>query len=104
MKEAKFTKGEWKATPDKWDDCHVTSTERAGMVEICKISSVYFDDEDKNDFEIEQIANAHLIAAAPEMYELLKDMVDSINCGDEHGLDSEWHVEASRVLAKARGE
>ena len=48
-------------------------------------------------------ANAHLIAAAPDMYKALKSMVDMMDCGDESGDGSEWHAEAVLALKKARG-
>lgn len=43
------------------DGCIITSESRTGMVEICKIESAYLDDEEKNDFEEEQISNAKRI-------------------------------------------
>ena len=56
-------------------------------------------------------ANAHLIAAAPELYEslegLLDDFVDDLLvCGyDEGDIDDHSKVKAARAaLAKARGE
>jgi hypothetical protein len=44
-------------------------------------------------------ANAHLIAAAPEMYEMLNNIAISMEC--EHGVDTNAIFE---LLAKARGE
>lgn len=49
----------------------------------------------------DQEANAHLIAAAPEMYEALDDVVKQITSADIHGIDIELIIE---LLAKARGE
>ena len=59
-------------------------------------------------------ANAHLIAAAPDMYEALKDIVDPNDCNvDHHGHCQEhgWmgtglcpHFRAKLALAKAKGK
>ena len=43
-------------------------------------------------------ANAHLIASAPDMYELLQDILTNYQCGDIIDRQIE------EVLAKARGE
>jgi len=48
----------------------------------------------------EQNANAHLIAAAPDMYEALEDII-----GDtEFGCHRASYIKARAALAKARGE
>lgn len=49
-------------------------------------------------------ANARLISAAPDLLEALKDMTDMIDCGDEHGEGSPWHIKAKTAIAKALGE
>jgi hypothetical protein len=46
-------------------------------------------------------ANARLIAAAPELYEALMDLVDGWEAGDTK---VESVVKAMEALAKARGE
>ena len=51
----------------------------------------------------EDIANARLIAAAPDLLEALKEMVDMMDSGDEPGSGSEWHIQASTAIAKAEG-
>lgn len=52
-----------------------------------------------------EIANAALIAAAPELYEALESLVDEV---DRHSkrVGSEWHglADALAALKKARGE
>lgn len=58
--------------------------------------------------------NAHLIAAAPDLYEVLKDMVDENDCSfDHHGYCQEhgWSDEsecpnsrAKKVIAKVEGK
>lgn len=50
------------------------------------------------------IANARLIAAAPDLLDVLCEMVAMMDCGDEHGAGSDWHKKAKVVIAKAKGE
>ena len=98
--EAKFTKGEWLLTEDNFvDGCVLTSTERVGMSEICEISAAYLDGGSENSFEREQLANAHLIAAAPDMYKALEDIIDT------GYLDyTSRYIPVFDLLKKARGE
>lgn len=56
-------------------------------------------------------ANAHLVAASPELYEALSaitemytDMINSGDCGNWNPEYDEEVTEARRVMAKARGE
>lgn len=56
----------------------------------------------KMDAEI--IANAQLIAAAPELLESLQEMVSMMDDGDEPGAGGEWHIKASAAITKALGE
>ena len=48
-------------------------------------------------------ANAHLIAAAPDMYNLLQELVDDWDCPDTDTL-AEYAATIERLLRKARGE
>lgn len=57
----------------------------------------------------EKAANARLIAAAPELYEMLSEVLSSIErvaCGGENAVRfrAEWVEDAKAALAKARGE
>lgn len=84
MNEAKFTKGEWRVerfVDDKGFD--VTFSDDGEV-----IADYVYDEFD-----------AHLIAAAPEMYDYLLHMIehDVIN-------DSSIEREVKSLLAKARGE
>ena len=101
----KFTKGKWviDAKNKFIDGAAITSECRNGMVEICKVESAYFDGNLDNDFEVEQKANAHLIAAAPEMYAMLEDYVSFSERGDAEGFNQMLYV-VKDLLAKARGE
>ena len=86
MSEVKFTKGEWKV-------------ERFVNNKGFEIS---FNDDGEvvADYVYEE-ADAHLIAAAPEMYNLLERLTSHNNCKKDiiHLLG-----EADSLLAKARGE
>jgi hypothetical protein len=84
-KEAKFTGGEWYA-----DSYEVKST-------VCCISlaKVTVFNEGK--------ANAHLIAAAPEMYDELKAIRDIFEAHDAEVFKDSIEC-LDNVLAKARGE
>lgn len=73
-------------------------------------TDLYWGEEDDED-----VANAHLIAAAPELYEILSMLVDNseavafypsaIEQSDWGSVDfEEWAQRARAVLAKARGE
>ena len=56
-----------------------------------------------------QAGNARLIAAAPELYEMLSEVLSSIErvaCGGENAVRfrAEWIEEARAVCAKVRGD
>ena len=51
---------------------------------------------------VERLANAHLIAAAPELYEAAQMAVDFYAMNSQH--PSEAHDLLAKALAKARGE
>jgi hypothetical protein len=105
MSEAKFTEGDW------------TSYESGLLIDIHEYG--YSVDKSKSGFsycgvsngkEIVAIcvsegggthkANAHLIAAAPEMYEMLKGMADAT----VHNYNYETAKPIYALLAKARGD
>ena len=104
MKE-RFTKGEWLAkdgdgfskeviiTTDDREDCFI--------IPICEMD-MFFD----GDIGVEQAANANLIAAAPEMYAMLKQVSELVDMDGGSAID--WIIENTfdirELLAKARGE
>ncbi|MEC9061535.1 MAG: hypothetical protein VYC55_08000 [Pseudomonadota bacterium] len=94
MSEAKFTKGEWRVRGSEVGVVDESDTQSYGM--MLSIARV-----DEYDFPDEYKANAHLIAAAPEMYNLLERLTNPNNCKKDiiHLLG-----EADNLLAKARGE
>lgn len=87
--ETKFTKGKWAIFGD-WGIC------KNGW-ETDLIATF----EPRGVGQKEGFANAHLIAAAPEMYNLLERLTSHDNCKKDiiHLLG-----EADNLLAKARGE
>ena len=93
----KFTKGEW--VENEGDSCSkelvITTLDRYGCHQgpICEMD-IYFDGEHGE----EQQANAHLIAAAPDMYGLLVDILEN------HEVDRFIDAEIYDLLKKARGE
>ena len=87
MKE-KFKKGKWEVD-SSCTAFYISSNE----VPVCEIDLIITEPTE------EQMANAHLIAAAPEMYETLLKISNEMGCF--HGVDTE---SIDLLLAKARGE
>lgn len=96
MSEAKFTKGPW-VKDYGMTLGHIKSINDAhgGLTPTVCMYSMRFINEK------EMQANAHLIAAAPEMYALLEKLVNPDNCKKDiiHIIGN-----AESLLAKARGE
>ena len=88
MSEVKFAKGKWSAH-DKRQQCN-------GFSIFAENQYVAFvgDSDDNTDCK----ANANLIAAAPEMYEMLDKLLRP------YGREDVSDEEISKLLAKARGE
>jgi hypothetical protein len=94
MSEAKFTKGPWQVIPQDG----IVYDNNGEMV--CG----YYPTG-----EIEEEANASLIAAAPDMYEMLTSILSTQK--RRYGYAMELHIdminlaeEVNKLLAKARGE
>jgi len=80
--ETKFTEGEWVAD---------YGTVSCGDIAIadCELNSISYTPT--------EVANAHLIAAAPEMYHELQNLLhDSMDCDEYNRIE--------KLLSKARGE
>lgn len=102
MSKTKFTPGPWNVDPQYIHDIQAggvevsrcTSYSNAGREAIYPYNAPCDEQAD---------ANAHLIAAAPDLYEALQELVDSIE-----PIAYPYHVSgldnAKRVLARARGE
>ena len=92
-----YTKGKWEVGSDSWDTYIGTGTQY--LAKIINSGSL-------TDNEVQ--ANAHLIAAAPEMYEALKLLIERMNSdmvGSEYGVALTLpRVWAERALAKAEGK
>ncbi len=86
-----YTKGEWKASEQEQDfygkDYYAVRSIHDGRIQ--RVADVWIE------------ANAHLIAAAPDMYEALKSIVKDV---DETGYCRVHHiVTGQQALAKAEG-
>lgn len=101
MSSAKFTKGPWVAETNGCMvytraivDEHRVSGYGAGSSFICDLN-----DHEYHEYSdpIEQLANARLIAAAPEMYEALRQCEQLLRT---YGVD---HKGARAALTKAEG-
>lgn len=91
---AKHTKGVWSTNEAEHDAPYQDIEVYAGGRSICR---VWMDDAPVHDFNAEQIANAHLIAAAPELLNMLRRWHEA-----EYGfglMPTQADVEA--VIAKA---
>lgn len=99
MSEAKFTKGEW-VKDYKGTEGHIKAI--SGFHGSLTPTVARFDVITPSIDEDEKEANAHLIAAAPELYAMLEMVMNILN-----GDDAINEVESSDIknlLAKARGE
>ena len=103
MSNEKFTQGEWRVeitdhqladTGDYVTDFAV-ATENTGIAQ-CFDNSVVSEEE--------ATANCHLIAAAPEMYLMLKYLADGVRWGGIQHTDRSLAAEIEKLLKKARGE
>ena len=96
MSEAKFTKGPWSV-----------STKARGCATVCTVTRTVGIKANEIP-EQDPIHDAHLIAAAPEMYESLSEMKQVIENGHELGemisRIQDFGEEIDKLLAKARGE
>lgn len=91
MTEPKFTPGPWEAYTERYYSAVYADS---GNVEVC-----YCDTQMEDDDNHTVAANATLIAAAPEMYDML-DMLASCGC-ISNGI---YTAAIRKLLAKARGE
>lgn len=92
-----------KHTPGPWAH-HNTPTPfiyvNASRLPICQIYTSTAHGQSMG----EQFANAHLIAAAPELLEALREIFHDVKQGAIPNDDDEWWKKASTAIAKATGE
>ena len=89
MKKTKFTRGPWAVNPIRAQVDAMPS-----MIPVCQL---LWPTDERTESETE--ANAHLISAAPDLYDALAELLDSVDgvpCGPEKICRA--------ALAKARGE
>lgn len=99
MDKPKFTPGPW------------VVSEKAGNGNIAINHDVFYVAEATGGLN-STMENANLIAAAPDLYDVLSKLVESDACfyssaiegGAPHDIDfSDWYEKAKAALAKARG-
>ncbi|SRR5579885_2448370 len=99
---AKFTPGPWEYRRDKETDRHYV-----GCGIYCIVNDAFATRETKNCGQVEREANARLIAAAPELYEALKQLVEQYGLMPDgplgRGLTNGAFLDARAALQKADG-
>jgi hypothetical protein len=98
---AAFTPGPWTSFyKAKYDEWHVAMPYGGGSQMLCPLASDGIEAPDPSQRE----ANARLIAAAPDLYEALDELLN-YSGGADHGLDDPYVVErANAALSKARAQ
>jgi len=94
--EPKFTPGPWRVERREFDFCG--NCDISVSTDELLIADIYNDD-------VPGMANAALIAAAPEMYEVLERAYTALwDDGYMYNKSQKLRADISTVLAKARGE
>lgn len=101
---ANFTKGPWKEVPQNSAGpmiAHEFETGNqmnpTGLRLVCHVLQ-------RGNSITEDRANAHLIAAAPELLEQLQALVGLLDESDEHEIEDSTLDECRAVIAKAEGK
>lgn len=125
--KTKFTKGEWRIFQPEQDKeyIRIRGSELGCRFKIANVIDLKFNHNGQDWCKIERdesIANAYLIAAAPEMYEILESaaselymLIDEVNDQRSSNVNSQTETEPDYhdqetihkiqlLLAKARGE
>lgn len=105
MSDPKFTKEEWEVANGLLVGDQVLFVHAYPKQVICRLTKQV----DTTPLTDEDVANAHLIAAAPEMYALLDGLVeylDEITLSYSYDMDErDKHISnINQLLTKARGE
>lgn len=101
MSATKFTKREWEVVTEPESSHYLATIDCGGIMQIHVVTSatdITFAES------IERLANAHLIACAPDMYEMLDTLIDSSNPEDMLAALIENKAEIESLLKRARGE
>ena len=100
MVMAGYTKGPWEFDPPH-DNGTYEGAFYSGDEKVCSFgdSETYYPTEG----EPPNTANAHLIAAAPDMYEALKEVAERHTLSEHNG-ELDWLIDDARAaIAKAEG-
>ena len=106
MTETKFTPGPWVVENPVGEEVGLTIVQdglKPGEWTFLALVAKHDGDDGRRISSREQRANAHLIAAAPDLYEMLSDCISSMQAIGVKGLDQEIK-NGLTALAKARGE
>ena len=105
MSEPKHTPGPWNMLHDSsFDECVIFAERADEQVDICEVSTYITMSNDDNRIDVDQIiANANLIAAAPDLYKAL-DKACQRNCHCRNYDDTCKGCYMGKALRKARGE
>ena len=98
--ELKVTGGEWFIRDESDEPLEITSLSRKGRISICEVAVGY-----EGPVEVEQQANARLLAASKKLYEallLIEPTGDFTGWENKDGEDVGKKINAA--LAAARGE
>ncbi len=102
-KEAKFTPGPWRvSTGDGYNALDGIAFHGVWSGDTCVATTGLLNAGDDD----QSVSDAHLIAAAPDMYEALEKLLDKYrsSVSYEKGHDYDLSDMAESALAKARGE
>lgn len=104
MAEPAFTPGPW--TAGQFRDCSFADGFDIGAANNSNVALVHFD---ARDHELREArANAHLIAAAPDLYAALRILIEDnrfdLMVGGNPKATSDLFYQCRAALAKARGE
>lgn len=112
---SKHTPGPWGLNPDltirveEWEHCQQMGDYRGCIITDLKPALGVGEDFDLDKKQFgrahalpETIANGHLMAAAPDMYEACKEFVRKCECGEARSVRS--YAQMKAALAKAEGK
>ena len=97
MSTTKHTAGPWKITRAHGSPCSIEDEAHPGVA----LAKVYLTDADTRKRTPEALANAHIIAAAPDLLAALEEAVKLF--GRRVSDANRWEVDARAAIARARG-